>query len=62
LCQRAKFHVKISTIARDIQEILFFRRKSAVPAILRQFRLQKSIILTIETCVMVGIAIDNVFV
>ena len=62
LRQYAKFHEKISSTARDIQEILFFRRKLAVPAIFRQFRLQKSVILTIETCLMVGIAINNVFV
>ena len=52
----------ISSTAWDIQEILFFQRKLAVPAIFRQFRLQKSVFLTIETCLMVGIAINNVFV
>ena len=62
LRQCTKFHEKISSTARDIQEILFFRRKLAVPAIFRQFRLQKSVFLTIETCLMVGIAINNVFV
>ena len=36
LRQCAKFHKKISSTARDIQEILFFRRKSAISAIFRQ--------------------------
>ena len=40
LRQCAEFQEKISSTARDIQEILFFRRKSAVPAIFRQFRLK----------------------
>ena len=62
LRQCAKFHEKISSTAWDIQEILFFWRKLAVSAIFRQFRLQKSNFLTIETCLMVGIAINNVFV
>ena len=57
LRQCAKFHEKISSTNRDIQEILFFRRKLAVPAIFRQFRLRKSVFLTIETCLIVGIAI-----
>ena len=39
LRQCAKFHDKISSTARDIQEILFFQRKLAVPAIFRLFRL-----------------------
>ena len=43
LHQRAKFHEKILSTARVIQEIPFFRRKSAVPAIFRKFRLQKSV-------------------
>ena len=61
LRQWAKFHEKISSTARDIQEILLFRRKFAIPAIFRQVRLQKSVFLTIETYLMVGIAINNVF-
>ena len=61
LRQCAKFHEKISSTARHIQEILFFRRKLAVPAIFSQFRLQKSVFLTIETCLIMGIAINNVF-
>ena len=40
LHQFAKFHVKIWSTAPDIQEIPFFRRKLAVPAIFRKFRLQ----------------------
>ena len=43
LHQRAKFHEKIYSTVREIQEIPFFRRKSAVPAIFRKFRLQKSV-------------------
>ena len=43
LHQRAKFHEKIYSTAREIQEIPFFRRKSAVPAVFRKFRLQKSV-------------------
>ena len=43
LHQCAKFHEKIYSTAREIQEIPFFRRKSAVPAIFRKFRLQKSV-------------------
>ena len=39
----------------------FFRRKSAVPAIFREFRLQKSVLLTIEPWLMLGIVINNVF-
>ena len=39
-----------------------FRWKSAVRAIFREFRLQKSVLLTIEPCLMVGIVINNVFV
>ena len=39
LHQCAKFQEKISSTARDIQEIPFFRWKLAVPAIFRQFRL-----------------------
>ena len=39
----------------------FFRRKSAVPAIFRQFWLQKSVLLTVEPCLMVGIVVNNVF-
>ena len=61
LHQCAKFHEKILSTAREIQEILFFRRKSAVPAIYRKFRLQKSVLLTIKPLLMVGIAISNVF-
>ena len=52
---------KILKPAREIQEILFFRRKSAVPVTFRQFRLQKSVLLTIEPCLMVGIVINDVF-
>ena len=37
-------------------------RCSAIPAIYREFRLQKSVYLTIEPCLMVGIVINNVFV
>ena len=37
----AKFHEKIQSTAREIQEIPFFRRKSAAQAIFRKFRLQK---------------------
>ena len=43
LHQCVKFHEKINSAAREIQEIPFFRRKSAVPAIFRKFRLQKSV-------------------
>ena len=43
LHQCAKFNEKILSMAREIQEIPFFRRKSAVPAIFRKFRLQKSV-------------------
>ena len=43
LHQCAKFHEKISSTARDIQEIPLFRQKLAVPAIFKKFRLQKSI-------------------
>ena len=39
-----------------------FRRKSAVPTIFRKFRIQNSVLLTIESCLMVGIVINNVFV
>ena len=39
----------------------FFRRKSAVPGIFRQFRQQKSVLLTIEPCLMAGIVINNIF-
>ena len=38
LHQCAKFHGKMSTTAQEIQEIPFFRQKSAVPAIFRKFR------------------------
>ena len=62
LRQCEKFHKKISSTARDIQEILFFRQKLAIPAIFWKFRLQKSVFLTIETCLMVGIVISNLFV
>ena len=41
LRQCAEFYEKISSTASDIQEILFFQRKLAVPTIFRQFRLQK---------------------
>ena len=53
---------KIISTAREIQEIPFFRRKSAVPAIFKKFRLQKSVLLTTELYLMVGIVIDNIFV
>ena len=43
LHQCAKFHEKIYSTAREIQEIPFFRRKSAFPAIFIKFRLQKSV-------------------
>ena len=43
LHQYAKFHEKILSTAREIQEIPFFRRKSAVLAFFRKFRLQKII-------------------
>ena len=43
LHQCAEFHEKIFSTAREIQEIPFFRRKSAVPAIFRKFRLLKSV-------------------
>ena len=46
----------------EIGENPFFRRKSAVPAVFREFRLQKSVLLTIEPCLMVGIVKNNVFV
>ena len=59
--QCAKFHGKMSTTAQEIQEIPFFRQKSAVPAIFRKFRVQKSVLLTIESCLVVGIVINNVF-
>ena len=36
---------KILSTAREIQQILSFRQKSAVPAIFRKFRLQKSVLL-----------------
>ena len=49
LHQCAKFHEKIKGTAREIQEMPFFRQKSAVPAIFRQFRLQISVLLTIES-------------
>ena len=61
LHQCAKFHEKILSTAREIQEIPFFRRKSAVPAIFRKFRLQKSVLLTIKPWLMMGIVITNVF-
>ena len=38
-----------------------FRRKSAVLAIFRKFRLQKSVLLIIKPCLIVGIVINNVF-
>ena len=62
LHQCAKFHEKMSTTAREIQEIPFFRQKLAVPAIFRKFRVQKSVLLTIESCLIVGIVINDVFV
>ena len=62
LHQCAKFHEKLSSTAREIQEIPFFRRKLAIPAIFRKFRHQKSVFMTIETCLMVGFVINNVFV
>ena len=43
LHQWAKFHEKIYSTAREIQEIPYFRRKSTVPAVFRKFRLQKSV-------------------
>ena len=62
LHQCAKFHEKILSTARVIKKIPFFRQKSAVPAIFRKFRLQKSVLLTNEPCLMVGIVINDVFV
>ena len=41
LHQCAEFHEKRLGLAREIQEIPFFRRKAAVPVIFRKFRLQK---------------------
>ena len=61
-CVCAKFHEKISSTARDIQKILFFQKKSAFPAIFKKFQVQKSVLLTIESCLVVGIVINNVFV
>ena len=61
LHQCAKFHEKILSTAREIQKNTVFRRKSAVPAIFRKFRLQKSVLLTIKPWLMVGIVITNVF-
>ena len=61
LYQYAKFHEKILSTAREIQEISF-RQKSAVPAIIRKFRLEKSVFLTIKQWLMVDIVINNVFV
>ena len=45
--QCAKFYEEIVSKAREIQEMQFFWRKSAVPGIFRKFRQQKSVILTI---------------
>ena len=60
LHQCAKFHEK--STAREIQEIPFYRRKSTVPVIFRKFWHQKSVLMTIETSLMVVIVINNVFV
>ena len=57
----AKFHEKIWSTAPEIQEIPFFRRKLAVPAIFEKFRVQKKVLMTIEPCLMVGIVINNIF-
>ena len=52
---------KILSTAREIQEIPIFRQKSAVPAIFRKLRLQKSVLMAIESCLMVNIVINNSF-
>ena len=61
LDQCAKFHEKVSNAAGELQEIPFFRRKSAVPVIFTKSRLLKSVLLTIEPFLMVDIVINNVF-
>ena len=48
LHQCKKIHEKMLSTTREIQEIPFFWQKSAVPVIFRQFRLQKSVSLTVE--------------
>ena len=62
----AKIHKKIFSTAREVKKIPFFRRKSAVAGTtnkcnfnFRKFWLQKSVLLTIEPCLMVGIIIYN---
>ena len=55
LHQCAKFHEKIKSAARKIQEIPFF------PGENWQFRLQKSVLLTIEPFLMMDIVINNIF-
>ena len=48
---------KILSTAREIRKMLFFRQKSTVQGIFRKFGLQKSVLLAIEPCLMVGIVI-----
>ena len=56
--QCANFHEKILSTGREIQGMPFF---SDVPAIFRKFQLQKSVYLTNEPCLMLGMVISNVF-
>ena len=62
LHQRAKFHVKISSTARDIQEIPLSGENWLFRRFLKSSGFKNKFFLTIETCLNVGIAINNVFV
>ena len=61
LHQCAKFDEKNIKYSSRNSINTVFRRKSAVPAIFREFRLRKSVLLTIKSCLMMGIVINNVF-
>ena len=56
------FMKKYEVQLKKFKKYCFFRRKSAVPAIFREFQLQKSVLLTNEPCSMVGIVINNIIV
>ena len=55
------FMEKFKVQLKKFKKYRFSSENGLFPGILRKFRLQKSISLTIEPCLMMGIVINNVF-
>ena len=59
--QCEKFYEKIWSTAREIQEMPFSGEKRLFRGFLESSGKKKSVLLTIEPCLMVGIVINNIF-